>query len=60
MGIFSEADHHPFVELDGEVSEESHGGSGAEAWNEELRVRDYVRSGERPRGVFIRDDILLS
>ena len=60
MGIFSEADQHPFIEQDREVIEESRGGSGAESWLDEQRVRDFVRSAERPRGLYVRDDILLS
>jgi hypothetical protein len=60
MGIFSEADQHPFVEREIETVDEAHGGSSVESWLEEQQVRDFVRSSERPRGLFVRDDILLS
>jgi hypothetical protein len=55
MGIFTEADRHPFHELERTgSSEESCGGSG-ESWGEE-RLRDFARLVERPRGLYIRDD----
>ncbi|HLQ33763.1 MAG TPA: hypothetical protein VK457_13840 [Chloroflexota bacterium] len=56
MGIFSEADHHPFVELDGDVViEDAHGGSGSEPWRDEHGRREYVRATE-PRSLYIRDE----
>ena len=61
MGIFSEADSHPFDQRDTQpVDDSRHGGSGNEAWTDERRMSDFIRSAERPRGLFVRDDILLS
>jgi len=60
MGIFTEADHHPFHELDGFASaEEAHGGSGGEHRPDEQRVHDYVRGNETARtgGLYIRDEL---
>lgn len=57
MGIFTEADKHPFHEAEHvSSSEESRGGSSGERWGEDQRVHDYVRPTERPRGLYIRDD----
>ncbi|MFI5267586.1 MAG: hypothetical protein ACHQ7M_09450 [Chloroflexota bacterium] len=59
MGIFSEADHHPFINPDGDaVVEEAHGGLGGEPWRDEHGIHEYVRSADRQRGLFIRDESL--
>ena len=58
MGIFSEADHHPFITPDGDaVVEEARGGSG-EVWRDEHGVHEFVRPADRQRGLYIRDDSL--
>ncbi|HLG70377.1 MAG TPA: hypothetical protein VK009_08140 [Chloroflexota bacterium] len=59
MGIFSEADHHPFIERDEVVAEQAHGGAG-ESWRDENATHEYVRPAERPRGLFIRDNELAA
>ncbi len=56
MGMFIEADHHPFIQADGKVVEETHGGSGSESWRDENGHHEYVRPAARPRGTFIRRD----
>jgi hypothetical protein len=58
MGIFNEADMHPFHETEPVVasSEESRGGSSGERWGDEHRIHDYAKAPERPRGLYIRDD----
>ena len=56
MGIFSEADRHPFFEADSDVVEDARGGSAAEPWAEDGRTLEYVRSSERSRRLFIHDD----
>ena len=57
MGIFSDADHHPFVNPEGEaVIEDARGGG--EPWRDDRGVHEYVRPGERQRGLFIRDESL--
>ena len=57
MGIFTEADWHPFHEPEVEVVEEAHGGLSAEAWFEDGLHREYVRPVNRvPRGTFISDE----
>lgn len=59
MGIFSEADRHPFTQLDGDVVvEEAHGGLGGEPWRDEHGIREYVRPVDRQRGLYIRDESL--
>ncbi|HVA25142.1 MAG TPA: hypothetical protein VMW62_12210 [Chloroflexota bacterium] len=56
MGIFSEADHHPFINAEGDaVVEEAHGGLG-EPWRDEQGIHEYVRPVDRQRGLFIRDE----
>jgi len=62
MGIFSEADHHPFINMGGDaVIEEAHGGLGGESWRDESwrdehGIHEYVRPVDRQRGLFIRDE----
>ena len=57
MGIFSEADRHPFHEVESVRSkEDARGGVSGQNWGEDRRVSDFVRSTERPRGLYIRDD----
>lgn len=60
MGIFSEADHHPFIEREDVVAEESHGGAGQDRWGDDHGTQEYVRPSERARGLFIRDDELAA
>ena len=56
MGIFSEADHHPFISMGGDaVIEEAHGGLGGESWRDESwrdehGIHEYVRPVDRQRG----------
>ncbi|GEM_PF-6236379 len=59
MGIFTEADRHPFSELDADVSEQAHGGAGNELGPRDLRWSEFVRSTDQPR-FFIRDESLAS
>ncbi len=40
MGIFSDADHHPFTQLDDVVIEEAHGGLGGEPWRDEHGIHE--------------------
>ena len=56
MGIFSDADHHPFTQLDDVVIEEAHGGLGGEPWRDEHGIHEYVRPVDRQRGLYIRDE----
>jgi|GEM_PF-6562299 hypothetical protein len=43
MGIFNDADQHPFHELaEDDVVDETRGKPGSEAWREERRRGDYV------------------
>jgi hypothetical protein len=59
MGMFIEADHHPFHEADREmVVEDARGGMGGEAWRDERGMHEYVRPTERPRGLYISDESL--
>ncbi len=59
MGIFTEADHHPFHEQAGFVSgEEAHGSSSVERWGDEQRPPDYVPRTESARVLYIRDESL--
>lgn len=59
MGIFSDADHHPFVSQDADVVvEDARGGMGGDSWRDERGMHEYVRSAERQRGLFIRDESL--
>jgi hypothetical protein len=56
LGIFSEADHHPFHEGNGEiVVEDARGGMGAETWHDDSGVHEYVRPVDRTRGLYIQD-----
>ncbi|HEX6512757.1 MAG TPA: hypothetical protein VF157_10685 [Chloroflexota bacterium] len=57
MGIFSEADHHPFIESAGDVvAEDARGGLASEPWRDERGMHEFVRPAERPRGLYIRDE----
>ena len=59
MGIFSEADRHPFIQREEVVAEQAHGGAG-ESWRDENGNHEYVRPADRPRGLFIRDHELAA
>ena len=59
MGIFSEADHHPFIQRDDLVVEQAHGGA-AESWRDENSTHEYVRPAYRPSGLLIRADELAA
>jgi len=57
MGIFTEADWHPFAKPTAEVVKEARGGSAAEPWLEDGRLNEFVRSSDPTRRrLFIRDD----
>lgn len=56
MGIFTEADQHPFHESEHAASSEESRGGSSDSWAEEHRIRDYARPAERPRGLYIRED----
>ena len=59
MGMFIDADHHPFHETNREmVVEDARGGVGGETWRDEHGVHEYIRPTQKPRGIFIRDESL--
>lgn len=56
MGIFSEADRHPFFEADSDVIEEARGGTRVESWLEDGLMYEYVHTAQHSRQLFIHDD----
>jgi len=59
MGIFNDADHHPFHPRESEaVVEDARGGLSVESWRDKDGVHEYVRPNERQRGLYIRDESL--
>jgi len=56
MGIFTEADQHPFDEQDRAASSEESRGGSSDRMSDEHRMRDFIRPTERARGLYIRDD----
>jgi hypothetical protein len=58
MGIFTDADCHPFDESERQPTvEDARGRYTSEQWPDERSLREYVRTIERPRrGLYIRDE----
>ena len=57
MGIFSEADQHPFAQTEADGVEKSHGGAATEPWLDDTRMHEHRRPADLSRRqLFIRDD----